>query len=306
MLALAGLPATAGFIGKLYLIEALVEGDYTWLAVIIAVGTMISLAYYLRVVAAMWMQPGGGASAGRDPGDRRRVARSRSGGSRSRPALVPGRAGHLRRGGHRLLRRHPAAAGRVRQSRGRGPLRVETPDRSPPHHRGDRRGRRRWRLVGGSLAAGRRRGVAQRPDPAALRAAAAGDLLQHRGSRDRRQPRRRAGTGNRRLHAGCAVRLVDRDPLPPPRPAPGRGGGLHRAQRQHRLPRLPAGGGPAGAGGTLDRGPLRRPRHRPLPAARRLRRRRRLRDQGRGNAAASASSPSSPATRRSTRRSPVS
>ncbi len=57
MLALAGLPATVGFIGKLYLIEALVEGDYTWLAVFIAVGTMISLAYYLRVVAAMWMRP---------------------------------------------------------------------------------------------------------------------------------------------------------------------------------------------------------------------------------------------------------
>jgi NADH-quinone oxidoreductase subunit N len=55
MLGLAGLPATVGFIGKLYLIEALVEGDYTWLAVFIAVGTMISLAYYLRVVAAMWM-----------------------------------------------------------------------------------------------------------------------------------------------------------------------------------------------------------------------------------------------------------
>jgi NADH-quinone oxidoreductase subunit N len=65
MLALAGLPATAGFIGKLYLIEALVEGDYTWLAVFIAVGTMISLAYYLRVVAAMWMRPGGEAAAAR-------------------------------------------------------------------------------------------------------------------------------------------------------------------------------------------------------------------------------------------------
>jgi NADH-quinone oxidoreductase subunit N len=63
MLALAGLPATVGFIGKLYLIEALVEGDYTWLAVFIAVGTMISLAYYLRVVAAMWMRPGGEAAA---------------------------------------------------------------------------------------------------------------------------------------------------------------------------------------------------------------------------------------------------
>ncbi|MEX0972899.1 MAG: NADH-quinone oxidoreductase subunit N, partial [Solirubrobacterales bacterium] len=57
MLGLAGLPATVGFIGKLYLIEALVEGDYTWLAVLIAVGTMISLAYYLRVVAAIWMAP---------------------------------------------------------------------------------------------------------------------------------------------------------------------------------------------------------------------------------------------------------
>ncbi|HEX6753935.1 MAG TPA: NADH-quinone oxidoreductase subunit N [Solirubrobacterales bacterium] len=57
MLGLAGLPATVGFIGKLYLIEALVDGDYTWLAVFIAVGTMISLAYYLRVVAAMWMRP---------------------------------------------------------------------------------------------------------------------------------------------------------------------------------------------------------------------------------------------------------
>ena len=52
MLALAGLPGTAGFIGKLYLIEATVEADYTWLGVMIAVGTMISLAYYLRVIAA--------------------------------------------------------------------------------------------------------------------------------------------------------------------------------------------------------------------------------------------------------------
>jgi NADH-quinone oxidoreductase subunit N len=57
MLALAGLPGTSGFIGKLFLIEATVEGDYTWLGVMIVVGTMVSLAYYLRVVAAMWMRP---------------------------------------------------------------------------------------------------------------------------------------------------------------------------------------------------------------------------------------------------------
>ncbi|HEX9967926.1 MAG TPA: NADH-quinone oxidoreductase subunit N [Solirubrobacterales bacterium] len=57
MLGLAGLPATVGFIGKLYLIEVLVEGDYTWLAVFIVIGSMISLAYYLKVIAAIWMTP---------------------------------------------------------------------------------------------------------------------------------------------------------------------------------------------------------------------------------------------------------
>jgi NADH-quinone oxidoreductase subunit N len=54
MLGLAGIPATAGFIGKFYVIEALVNGGYTWLGIVIVVGSMISLAYYLRVAAAMW------------------------------------------------------------------------------------------------------------------------------------------------------------------------------------------------------------------------------------------------------------
>ena len=62
MLALAGLPPTAGFIGKLYLFEALVEADWTWLGVMIAIGTMISLVYYMRVVAVMWMGPAADAS----------------------------------------------------------------------------------------------------------------------------------------------------------------------------------------------------------------------------------------------------
>jgi NADH-quinone oxidoreductase subunit N len=57
MLALAGFPATAGFIGKFYLIRAAVDGDYTWLAIMIVVGSMISLGYYLRVIAVMWMTP---------------------------------------------------------------------------------------------------------------------------------------------------------------------------------------------------------------------------------------------------------
>jgi NADH-quinone oxidoreductase subunit N len=57
MLSLAGIPATAGFIGKIYLIEATVDGNYAWLGLFIVIGSMISLAYYLRVIAAMWMRP---------------------------------------------------------------------------------------------------------------------------------------------------------------------------------------------------------------------------------------------------------
>jgi NADH-quinone oxidoreductase subunit N len=57
MLALAGLPGTAGFFGKFFLIEAAVDGNFTWLGIVIVVGSMISLAYYLRVVAAVWMTP---------------------------------------------------------------------------------------------------------------------------------------------------------------------------------------------------------------------------------------------------------
>jgi NADH-quinone oxidoreductase subunit N len=58
MLALAGFPGTAGFIGKFFLIEATVAGDFTWLGVVIVIGSMVSLAYYLRVAAAVWMRPG--------------------------------------------------------------------------------------------------------------------------------------------------------------------------------------------------------------------------------------------------------
>jgi NADH-quinone oxidoreductase subunit N len=63
MLGLAGIPATAGFIGKFYLIDAAVSGDYAWLGVVIVIGSMVSLAYYLRVIAAMWMQEAPAAGA---------------------------------------------------------------------------------------------------------------------------------------------------------------------------------------------------------------------------------------------------
>ena len=89
MLALAGIPGTVGFIGKFQLIHALVDGDYTWLAIVLVIGSMISLGYYLRVVAAMWMR----APVPRPwPPGRRRIRRRRRAGSdrrrlpRGRPA----------------------------------------------------------------------------------------------------------------------------------------------------------------------------------------------------------------------------
>jgi NADH-quinone oxidoreductase subunit N len=57
MLGLAGIPATAGFMGKFYLIDAAVSGGYTWLGIVIVIGSMISLGYYLPVIATMWSAP---------------------------------------------------------------------------------------------------------------------------------------------------------------------------------------------------------------------------------------------------------
>jgi NADH-quinone oxidoreductase subunit N len=37
------------------LIDALVDGGYAWLSIVLVVGSMISLGYYLRVIATMWM-----------------------------------------------------------------------------------------------------------------------------------------------------------------------------------------------------------------------------------------------------------
>jgi NADH-quinone oxidoreductase subunit N len=83
MLSLAGFPATAGFFGKVNLIGASVDGGYTWLGVFIVVGSMISLAYYLRVVAAVWM---------RSPGESTAAAVSAVGPGGARPAIAGGSA----------------------------------------------------------------------------------------------------------------------------------------------------------------------------------------------------------------------
>lgn len=55
MLSLAGIPLTAGFIGKFYVIAAGVESQQWWLLGTLIVGSAIAVFYYLRVMVAMFL-----------------------------------------------------------------------------------------------------------------------------------------------------------------------------------------------------------------------------------------------------------
>ena len=57
MLSLAGIPLTAGFIGKFLVIMAAVTTQHWFLAAMIVVGSGIGLYYYLRVMVVMYMTP---------------------------------------------------------------------------------------------------------------------------------------------------------------------------------------------------------------------------------------------------------
>lgn len=56
MVSLAGIPPTAGFIGKFYLFLAAIKAGLTWLAIVAVVLTAISAYFYLRVVMVMYMR----------------------------------------------------------------------------------------------------------------------------------------------------------------------------------------------------------------------------------------------------------
>ncbi len=55
LLSLTGIPPTAGFVGKLYLFGAAIESGYTWLAVVGAVTSVLSLFYYFGLVVRMYL-----------------------------------------------------------------------------------------------------------------------------------------------------------------------------------------------------------------------------------------------------------
>jgi NADH-quinone oxidoreductase subunit N len=58
MFSLAGIPPTAGFVGKFYIFAGAVQAGYLWLAVIGVMASLVSIYYYLRVVVIMYMRPG--------------------------------------------------------------------------------------------------------------------------------------------------------------------------------------------------------------------------------------------------------
>jgi NADH-quinone oxidoreductase subunit N len=56
LLSLLGLPVTAGFLGKFYIFKAAVDSNLIWLAVIMAINSVIGAYYYIRLIVVMYMR----------------------------------------------------------------------------------------------------------------------------------------------------------------------------------------------------------------------------------------------------------
>ena len=64
MLSLTGVPPTAGFVGKFTLFQSAIDAGLIWLAIVGVLTSLISAAFYLRVVVVMYMRPGEPAAEG--------------------------------------------------------------------------------------------------------------------------------------------------------------------------------------------------------------------------------------------------
>lgn len=58
MLSLAGIPPTAGFLGKFYLFKEAIEAGFVYLALVAVIASVIGVYYYLRVIVFMYMKEG--------------------------------------------------------------------------------------------------------------------------------------------------------------------------------------------------------------------------------------------------------
>jgi len=57
MLAMGGIPVTAGFVGKVAVFRSAIDAGYLWLVIVGVVATVAGLFFYLRVIVLMYMQP---------------------------------------------------------------------------------------------------------------------------------------------------------------------------------------------------------------------------------------------------------
>ena len=54
-LSLAGLPLTAGFISKLYLIKATISSEGIWIVFLILISSALSLIYLWKMIEVLWL-----------------------------------------------------------------------------------------------------------------------------------------------------------------------------------------------------------------------------------------------------------
>ena len=57
LFSLAGIPPTAGFMGKFYIFTEALRSGYVWLVIAAGVNSVVSIYYYLRVVVLMYCEP---------------------------------------------------------------------------------------------------------------------------------------------------------------------------------------------------------------------------------------------------------
>jgi len=80
MLSFAGIPLTAGFIGKFYVISVGIQSQLWWLITALIIGSAIGIYYYLRIIFAMTMSAGSSAdmSANDEGKDQKNIAQDAS------------------------------------------------------------------------------------------------------------------------------------------------------------------------------------------------------------------------------------
>lgn len=67
LLTMAGIPPTAGFVGKIYIFSAAIDAGYLWLAGVGFVMSMVSVYYYLLVIKEMFRDVEAGETAAQKP-----------------------------------------------------------------------------------------------------------------------------------------------------------------------------------------------------------------------------------------------